>query len=195
MKKVLMFFIALCLAFTLVACGAADAGDDSGKLPPTDPSNIIVAYFSCTNRTEGIAQKLAEVTGGELYEIVPEQAYTQEDLAYGNSSCRANQEQNSATARPAISGGVQDMSKYDVIYLGYPIWWSKAPKIIYTFLESYEFAGKTIVPFCTSGGSPIDGSLQEIQAIASDATWLDGRRFDASASEAQIKAWVDGLFE
>ena len=177
----------------LVACGGGN--DDKGKLPQTDPSNILVAYFSCTNRTEGVAQKIANVTGGDLYEIAPSQPYTQEDLAYGNSSCRANQEQNSATARPAINGSVQDMESYDVIYLGYPIWWGKAPKIIYTFFESYDFAGKTIVPFCTSGSSPITGSLSEIQALAPAATWLGGRRFEASATEAQIKAWIDGLFE
>ena len=158
-------------------------------------NNILVAYFSATGTTKGVAEKIADATGGELYEIAPSQPYTQEDLAYGNASCRANNEQNSATARPAISGSVQDMESYDVIYLGYPIWWSKAPKIIYTFLESYEFAGKTIVPFCTSGSSSISGSLPEIQALATDATWLDGRRFDSSATEAQIKAWTDDLFK
>ncbi len=158
-------------------------------------NNILVAYFSATGTTRGVAEKIADATGGKLYEIAPSQPYTQEDLAYGNSSCRANNEQNSATARPAISGSVQDMAKYEVVYLGYPIWWSKAPKIIYTFLESYEFAGKTIVPFCTSGGSPIDGSLPEIQALATDATWLSGRRFDSSATSAQIKTWTDGLFK
>ena len=201
MKKslhVIIFLLICCLLCTLVACdgtSGADAGADKGKLSPTAPSNILVAYFSCTNNTKGIAQKIADATGGELYEILPSQPYTQEDLAYGNSSCRANNEQNSVTARPAISGSVQDMAKYEVVYLGYPIWWSKAPKIIYTFLESYEFAGKTIVPFCTSGGSPIDGSLPEIQALATDATWLSGRRFDSSATSAQITTWTDGLFK
>ena len=201
MKKsihVFIFLLICCLLITLVACdgkSGVDAGADKGKLPPTDPSNILVAYFSATGTTKGVAEKIADATDGDIYEIVPSQPYTQEDLAYGNTSCRANNEQNSSTARPAINGSVQDMESYDVIYLGYPIWWSKAPKIIYTFLESYEFAGKTIVPFCTSGGSSISGSLSEIQALATDATWLDGRRFDSSATSAQIKTWTDGLFK
>lgn len=198
MKKIKYVAIVLticCIALAFVACNAGGGNEnpDAGKLSPTDPSNILVAYFSCTNNTKGIAEKIASATGGELYEIAPAQPYTAEDLAYGNSSCRANNEQNSATARPAISGNVQDMASYDVIYLGYPIWWSKAPKIIYTFLESYKFAGKTIIPFCTSGSSSISGSLSEIKALASDANWLGGRRFEANASQADIEAWVDSL--
>lgn len=194
-KYVAFTLIICCLALAFVACNAGGGNEnpDGGKLSPTDPSNIIVAYFSCTNNTKGIAEKIASATGGELYRIEPAQPYTQEDLAYGNASCRANNEQNSSTARPAISGSVQNMAQYDVVYLGYPIWWGKAPKIIYTFLESYEFAGKTIVPFCTSGSSSISGSLPEIQALANDATWLGGRRFDANASQAEIKTWVDSL--
>ncbi len=193
-KFVVFVLIICCLSFALVACNAdADEDPDAGKLPPAQSSEILVAYFSCTNNTKGIAEKIANVTGGELYEIEPVQPYTQEDLAYGNSSCRANTEQNSSTARPEISGSVRDMESYEVIYLGYPIWWGKAPKIIYTFLESYDFSGKTIVPFCTSGGSAINGSLPEIKALANAATWLGGRRFDANASQADIKAWVDSL--
>lgn len=193
-KYAAFILIICCLSFALVACNAGgNENNDEGKLPPTQPSKILVAYFSCTNNTKGIAEKVVNVTGGELYEIVPVQPYTQEDLAYGNSSCRANNEQNDPDARPAISGSVQDWAKYDVVYLGYPIWWGKAPKIIYTFLESYEFAGKTIIPFCTSGSSPISGSLSEIKALASDATWLGGRRFAANASQTDIKAWTDSL--
>ena len=194
-KYVAFTLIICCLVLAFVACNAGGGNEnpDAGKLAPIEPSKILVAYFSCTNNTKGIAEKIASATGGELYRIEPVQPYTQEDLAYGNASCRANNEQNSPTARPAISGNVQDMAQYDVVYLGYPIWWSKAPKIIYTFLESYEFAGKTIVPFCTSGGSSISGSLPEIQTLANDATWLGGRRFDANASQAEIKTWVDSL--
>ena len=120
-------------------------------------------------------------------------AYTSEDLNYSDEDCRANQEQNDPAARPAISGAVENPERYDVVFLGYPIWWGQAPKIICTFLESYDFEGVTIVPFCTSGSSGIDGSLNDIQALASNAQWLDGQRFSGSASESEVGAWVDGL--
>ncbi len=190
--KLLPFILVLLMCFCgfFAACGG---NDDEGKLAPTDPSKILVAYFSATGTTKGVAEKIAAVTGGELYEIVPVVPYTQEDLAYSNASCRANTEQNSATARPQIAGEIADMGAYDVVYLGYPIWWSKAPKIIYTFLESYDFTGKTIVPFCTSGSSPISGSLSEIQALAGGATWLSGKRFEGDATQNTIRDWIDGL--
>ncbi len=158
-----------------------------------ETSHILVAYFSATGTTKGVAEKIADVSGGTLYEIVPAQPYTQEDLAYNNASCRANKEQNDKTARPQIESSVSDMGAFDVVYLGYPIWWGKAPKVIYTFLESYEFAGKTIIPFCTSGSSPISGSLSDIQALASDATWLTGRRFDGGAAQSVVAEWVNSL--
>ncbi len=153
---------------------------------------VLVAYFSATGTTRGVAESIAEATGGVLYEIVPEVPYTADDLNYGDSTTRATQEQRDPSARPQIDGGVADMGEYDVIFLGYPIWWGKAPKIIYTFLESYEFAGKTVVPFCTSGSSGIEGSLSDLKAIASGATWLAGRRI-AGGSASGIQDWIDGL--
>ncbi len=157
----------------------------------TQTSHILVAYFSATGNTEGVAEKIATLTGGERYEIVPAVPYTAADLDYG-SSCRANDEQNDPHARPPISGSVT-VDGYDTIYLGYPIWWGKAPKIIYTFLESQSFAGKTIVPFCTSGSSGIEASLPDLKAIASGATWLAGKRFSAGASQTDVRAWLDRL--
>ncbi len=155
-------------------------------------ASILVAYFSATGTTKGVAEKIADVTGGTLFEIVPAVPYTAADLDYG-TDCRANREQSDETARPQIESSVADMGAFDVVYLGYPIWWSKAPKIIYTFLESYEFAGKTIIPFCTSGSSPISGSLSDIQALASDATWLSGRRFSGGAAQSVVAEWVNSL--
>ena len=157
-----------------------------------ETSNILVAYFSATGTTKGVAEKIAGITGGTLFEIVPAVAYTAADLDYG-TDCRANKEQNDKTARPQIESSVSDMGAFDVVYLGYPIWWSKAPKIIYTFLESYDFSSKTIIPFCTSGSSPISGSLSDIQALASDATWLTGRRFDGGAAQSVVAEWVNSL--
>ena len=121
-----------------------------------------------------MAENAAEILNANLYEIVPEDPYTEEDLAYYTNG-RADQEQNDASARPAISGGVENMEKYDTIILGYPIWHGQAPRIISTFLESYDFSGKTIVPFCTSHSSGIGSSADNLHALCSDSVnWLDG---------------------
>ncbi len=157
-----------------------------------DPSHILVAYFSCTNHTEGIAEKIAAVTGGTLYEIVPQEPYTAADLDYG-TDCRANREQSNPSSRPQIEGSISDMGTFDVVFLGYPIWWGEAPKIIYTFLESYDFSGKTIIPFCTSGSSPIGSSATNLHSLAEGATWLEGARFSSGASQNAVGEWVDSL--
>ena len=168
--------------------------------PEPDPSpepdggtDVLVAYFSATGNTENIAEYLTAILDADLYEIVPEVPYTAEDLNYSNSDCRANQEQNDPAARPAISGGVENMEDYEVVFLGYPIWWGDAPKIISTFLESYDFNGKTIVPFCTSGSSGIGQSASDLEALTDGATWLDGQRFNGSASQETVSQWVDSL--
>ena len=158
-----------------------------------DSGSVLIAYFSATGNTEHIAEHLAGILDADLYEIVPEAPYTSEDLNYSNSDCRANQEQSDPAARPAISGGVENMADYEVIFLGYPIWWGDAPKIVSTFLESYDFHGKTIVPFCTSGSSPIGGSASGLEALTDGATWLDGQRFSGSASRETVSRWVDSL--
>ncbi len=159
---------------------------------PSEEGGILIAYFSATNNTEGIANHLDAILDADLYEIVPETPYTSADLDY-NTDCRANREQNDASARPAISGSVDNMEQYDVIFLGYPIWWGQAPKIISTFLEGYDLSGKTIVPFCTSGSSGIGSSATNLHSLASDATWLDGQRFSGSASQSDVESWVNGL--
>lgn len=173
------------------------SGSETPAVPetPNTPSaggKVLIAYFSATNNTESIANHLDAILDADLYEIMPEQPYTSADLNY-NTDCRANREQNDASARPAISGSVKDMEQYDVIFLGYPIWWGQAPKIIYTFLESYDLSGKTIVPFCTSGSSGIGSSATNLHSLASSATWLDGQRFSGSAARSAVETWVNGL--
>ena len=199
MKKKFMFFIAtLCsLAFALSACDRA--GDNGGTqlVPPqndspTAVSNMLVAYFSCTGTTKGVAEHIEAKTGGTLYEIVPEIPYTEADLAYYTGG-RADKEQADSSARPAISGSVENMEKYKVVFLGYPIWHGQAPKIIYTFLESYDFSGKTIIPFCTSGSSGIGSSATNLHSLAASATWLDGRRFPSDTSQSTVDEWIDLL--
>ncbi len=159
----------------------------------TPQTNILVAYFSCTGNTEKIAGYISEITGGEKYEIMPEQPYTEEDLNYGSSSSRTAAENSDPHARPAISGSVENMEKYDVVYLGYPIWYGSAPKIIYTFLESYDFSGKTIIPFCTSASSSIGSSAKNLHSLAASAIWNDGKRFPINAAKGEVETWINGL--
>lgn len=148
---------------------------------------ILVAYFSATGNTRPVAERVAELTGGDLFEIVPAQPYTSADLNY-NTDCRANAEQNDPDARPAIANAVADMEGYDAVLIGYPIWWGRAPKIIHTFLETYDLSGKTIATFCTSGGSGHEDTT--IRGYEPDATWLEGRRFSGTS---QVESWVNGL--
>ena len=160
---------------------------------PEAGTDVLVAYFSATGNTENIAGHLAAILDADIYEIIPEVPYTDADLDYRNSDCRAKREQNDPAARPVIPGSVENMDDYEVIFLGYPIWWGDAPKIISTFLESYDFEGKTIVPFCTSGSSSIGSSADGLEALAGGAAWLDGQRFSGSASRETVQQWVDSL--
>lgn len=160
--------------------------------PEPDNTKTLVVYFSATNNTEGIAKHILDAVDADEYEVIAETPYTSADLNY-NTDCRANREQNDASARPAISGGVENMEDYDVIFLGYPIWWGQAPKIIYTFLESYDFSGKTIVPFCTSASSGVGSSATNLHNLAPNANWLSGTRFSTSASRNSIVSWINGL--
>ncbi len=165
--------------------GATSQSDAGGR--------ILVAYFSCTGNTEKVAGYVAEALGVSPYEIVPEIPYTSADLNYNNSSTRATREQNDPNARPGISGKVENMDEYDIIFLGYPIWWGQAPKIMYTFVEGYDLSGKTIVPFCTSGSSGIGSSAVNLSKSAPDAEWLSGNRFSGSATKESVAKWIDGL--
>ena len=167
-----------------------DSAQESGV---EDTPSTLVAYFSATGNTEGIAQRLQAILDADLYEIIPAEPYSYDDLNYNVSDCRANQEQNDPDARPAIDGTVENMDGYDVIFLGYPIWWGEAPRIVSTFLESYDLTGKTIVPFCTSASSGMGGSAENLAALAADAAWLEGARFNPGASQEEVAAWVDGL--
>lgn len=222
MKKIIALCITLSLLFTLAACGGTDAqgseqpidtldtlavNETDGAEGETDSTesemeeaevesesktNILVAYFSATGTTKSLAEYVAEILGADSYEITPEVPYTDEDLAYYTDG-RADQEQNDLAARPAIEGSVPNMEQYDTVLIGYPIWHGQAPRIISTFLESYDFAGKTLVPFCTSHSSGIGSSDTNLHAISPDAAWLDGERFPAGTSKAEMEAWLDSI--
>lgn len=154
-------------------------------------SKILVAYFSCTGTTKALAEITAEILGADLYEIVPVTAYTTADLNYGDSSSRATKEQSDPNARPEIMGTVKSIDGYDTIVLAYPIWWGEAPRIISTFLESYDLGGKTILPFCTSHSSGAGSSANNLHSLTPDTTtWTKGQRFSADASREELESWL-----
>lgn len=196
MKRILGVWLIVMALLGLTACGNnnGNTGNNGGNNnpPPTNSSSILVAYFSCTNTTEAIAKHIEAETKGKLYEIEPEIPYTADDLKYYTGS-RADQEQADPSARPAINGSVENMGKYDVIFLGYPIWHGEAPRIISTFLESYDFSGKTIVPFCTSHSSGIGSSDRNLHSLAPNADWVSGRRFSSETSRKTVSEWIESL--
>lgn len=156
-------------------------------------TKVLVAYFSATNTTQGIAEHIANGLNADIYEIVPEEPYTDADLNYNDNNSRTTIEMNDPDARPAITGSVEDMEQYDIVFIGYPIWWGEAPRIVSTFVESYDFSGKTIVPFCTSGGSGVGSSAKNLEQLTDGADWLPGKRLNGSDSQDTVMEWVNGL--
>ena len=153
-------------------------------------SNKLVAYFSASGVTGSVAEKLADEIGADLFEIVPEKPYTNADLDWQNSRSRSSVEMKDRNARPAISSKIVDMSRYDVIFVGFPIWWYREPSIIDTFMEAYDFSGKTIVPFATSGGSGLGDAPKNMQALAKGSKVENGKRFSVVVSGQELRAWA-----
>ena len=210
MKKIIPVLLAALALFVLGGCGDSGAASSPEKAAPaastssasasssqgatqTAGTKTLVAYFSCTGNTKALAGTAAKVLGADEFEIVPEQAYTSEDLNYNDETTRATVEMKDESARPAIKNKVDSMEKYDTIVIAYPIWWGQAPRIIDTFMESYDLNGKTVVPICTSISSDIGSSGDYLHQFAPNATWKDGQRFDRGASEAEVKAFFAGL--
>ena len=151
---------------------------------------VLVAYFSASGVTESLAKRLADGIGADLYEIAAETPYTTEDLDWQNSKSRSSVEMNDPACRPAIAGPAADMGAYDVVFVGFPVWWYREPSIIDTFMEAYAFSGKTVIPFATSGMSPIGPSGKNMQALAPGSKVAEGKRFDAGASEKELADWA-----
>ena len=218
MKKAIAILLSLTMILGLAACGNSasqteqpstedtsveskadtNSAENSTDMENTDNQDVqdhkvLVAYFSATGTTKGVAEHIANGLNADIYEIVPEEAYTDADLNYNDNNSRTTIEMNDPNARPAISGSVENMEQYDIIFVGYPIWWGEAPRIVSTFMESYDFSGKTIVPFCTSGGSGIGSSASNLERLTSGATWLDGRRLNGSDSQDTVMEWVNSL--
>lgn len=196
MKRILGVLLTVMALFGLTACRNNNndkANNDGTHNPPAaNNSNVLVSYFSCTNTTQEIAKHIEAETKGSLYKIVPEIPYTADDLKYYTGG-RADKEQADANARPAINGRVTDMEKYDVVFIGYPIWHGQAPRIISTFLESYDFSDKTIVPFCTSHSSGIGSSDRNLHSLAPNAKWVSGKRFSSGTSQSAVGEWIESL--
>ena len=152
--------------------------------------NVLVAYFSASGVTAGVAKKLADVAGADLYEIVPEQVYTKADLNWMDKESRSSVEMNDRSARPAIATKVENMDQYDTVFVGFPGWWYREPSIIDTFMEAYDFGGKKVVPFCTSGSSGIGDTYKDLQELAPGATVVEGKRLAKGVSESDLSAWV-----
>lgn len=156
-------------------------------------SRKLVAYFSASGVTAKVAENLSEAIGADLYEIAPAVPYTKADLDWTDKNSRSTIEMNDPASRPAIDGKRDNMEDYDTVFVGFPIWWYVAPTIINTFLESYDLTGKTVIPFATSGGSGMGKTNEKLQPSCPNSKLLEGKRFDANVSKAELAAWVDSL--
>ena len=218
-KKFLSFILAGAMVTGLASCSSAPANvttetsqtgvtekllqstgnetsDSSAEESISRFGKAVVVYFSCTGNTKDVASKIASSAHCKTYEIVPSKPYTTEDLNYNNRKSRASKENNDASARPEISADIAGWDSYDTVFLGYPIWFGKAPKILYTFVETHDFQGKKVIPFCTSGSSGIGSSAKDLAALAKDSgKWIDGTRFSASVKEKDITEWLKALAE
>ena len=160
----------------------------------TNDKKILVAYFSASGETERLARTIAQATGGDLHEIEPAVRYKAADLDWNDKRSRSSVEMNDPSSRPAVASRVGNMDAYDIVFVGFPIWWYVAPTIVSTFLEAYDFSGKTVVPFATSGGSGLGGTESILHACCSPATtWKPGKRLSSRASEAEVARWVESL--
>ena len=208
MKRIIALLTLIALTLTFVACSSngsdnttaqnkeetsAQTNETKENTPAKDDSaseKSLVVYFSATGTTKGVAEQIAVVTGADTYEILAAQPYSDDDLDYNNDDSRATKEQKDKTVRPEIGSEQLDLSAYDTIYLGYPIWWGQAPRIMDTFVESYDFTGKTVIPFCTSGSSDIGTTGNELEANAGSGNWLKGKRFAGGTTQADVEEWL-----
>ena len=219
MKKLTAVFLLLVLTLVSVGCGNTQAQAQSTPAPsqaqtaapapaaapgtapaqaaaeeaPAEPiqeNKSLIVVFSCTGTTKGVAEKIAALSGAELIDLIPAQPYTAEDLNYNDRSTRATVEQNTPDARPEIASDIS-LDGVTTLYLGYPIWWGQAPRIMSTFVESHDFTGITVVPFCTSGGSGAGRTGETLGEQAGTGTFLSSTRFSSGVSDVELQRWID----
>lgn len=183
------------LALMLSACSASSESSrsDQDKEKTMPRKTTLVVYFSNTGTTERVAEKLAAITDADLFEIEPSVPYSTEDLDYNDDDARCMRELNDPAARPEIANAVEHWDDYKTVFIGYPIWWSRTPPIMQTFVEGYDWRGKTVVPFCTSGSSSIGQSARVLVDEAPGSRWLSGKRFARNVSDAELEAWLAEL--
>lgn len=184
-----VIFALLVIVGTTTTLYAQQKQDMNKKTPD---HKILVAYFSASGTTARAAEKIAQVTGGELYTIIPAQPYTSADLDWNDKQSRSSVEMNDPKTRPAIGGKTLNTVDYDIIFIGYPIWWDLAPRIINTFIESHPLDGKTVIPFATSGGSSISGSVTALKKAYPGLDWQEGRLLNRT-DEKIVREWIDKL--
>ena len=182
----------LLIVLSVVGLVATTGAQNKRGMNKVQNSKTLVAYFSATGTTARAAEKVAKITGGELYAITPAQAYTPADLDWNNSQSRSSVEMNDPKSRPALQGKKENIADYDVIFIGYPIWWNLAPRIINTFIEGHDLKGKTVIPFATSGSSAITGSAAALKKSYPALNWKEGRLLNR-ADEKSMRAWLDRL--
>ena len=188
MKNILLIIIGI----LIVSAGVVFALNNT-KVNADTPANknILVAYFSATGTTKRVAENLAKATGGDLYEIKPVKTYISADLNWHDSNSRTSVEMNDPKSRPEIVTGELSIQDYDTIYLGFPIWWGTAPKVVHTFLEKYDFSGKKIIIFATSGSSGLGNTANTLkQSVSKTATIIDGDVLNSNPSVENLKQWV-----
>ena len=212
MKKRIAILLLLALTLVSAGCGNTPAQAQSTPAPAQTPASApeaapaeapkeapaepaqenksLVVVFSCTGTTKAVAGKIAALTGAELVDLVPAQPYTAEDLNYNDRSTRATVEQNTPDARPEIAEDIS-LDGVTTLYLGYPIWWGQAPRIMSTFVESHDFTGITVVPFCTSGGSGAGRTGEALGEQAGTGTFLTSTRFSSGVSDNELQSWID----
>ena len=189
MKKIML----IVLGILIVSAGVVFALNNNTKANADTSANknVLVAYFSATGTTKKVAENLAKATGGDLYEIKPVKAYTNADLNWHNNNSRSSVEMNDPNSRPEIVTGDLAIENYDTIYLGFPIWWGTAPKVVHTFLEKYDFSGKKIIIFATSGSSGLGNTTNTLkQSVSKTATIVEGDVLNSNPSVEELKQWT-----
>ena len=189
-----MRHLLLVMTAMLLTCCSSESDVNAQGAQTPENGKVLVAYFSFTSNTKAYAEKIAEMTGGDLYEIVPEVAYGSENNSYYDETTRAYKEQynTGGEQRPAIKGTLDGASKYDVVFLGSPIWYGKSPRVILTFLDKYGFEGKTVIPFVTSAASGITKVNEELPSTYPNIIWKEGRRLNG-ISDADLRTWVENF--
>ena len=192
MKRAAAFLASFLLAALPLGASAVDAQADAGSAAESAKGKSIVVYFSASGNTKAAAEKIAELTGSDLMEIVPEEKYTEADLNWHDGESRTSVEKDDASIRPAIKPDTKNLADYDTVFLGYPIWWGTAPKVLWNFVEKHDFTGKTVLPFCTTHSSSEGESGRTLQKLSGNkGTWKDAKRFPEHPSDSDISSWVN----